>query len=132
MIMSTYLQVDPNKLYSLYNYKDIQEYYPFDCFAEFSSIEVDIFYDILNSISTKQLSNLNRYIFKQWSLARKKIDISDIHKNKRTNYILQSQYLSTPIQSKGQFNKKLTDFIQGDKILSLYIMNQCLKFLYPC
>ena len=130
--MSTYLQVDPHKLYSLYTYKDIQEYYPFDCFAEFNSIDNDIFYDILNSISTKQLSNLDRYIFKQWSLAHKKIDISEIPKNKRTKDILQRQYSSDPIQTKEDFNTKVTHFIQGDQILSLYIMNQCLKFLYPC
>jgi hypothetical protein len=132
MIMSTYLLVDPDKLYRLYNYKDIQEYYHFDFFADFSSIEVDIFYDILNSISKKQLSNLNMYIFKQWSLARKKIDISDLPKTQRKKDILQRQYLPDSIQSKDKFNTTLTDFIQGDHILSLYIMNQCLKFLYPC
>ena len=53
--MSSHLILDPNRLYSLYTYKGIQEYYPFDCFTEFSSIDVDIFYDILNSISEKQL-----------------------------------------------------------------------------
>ena len=36
------------------------------------------------------------------------------------------------IDSKDKFNTKLKHFIQGDKIISLYIMNQMLKFLYPC
>jgi len=63
--MVEYLLIDPDKLYNLYSYKDIDEYYHFDFLDTFNSIEVNSFYDILNSISSKQLSNLNNYIFLQ-------------------------------------------------------------------
>ena len=68
--MSEHLLIDPNELYKLYSYRDIVEYYHFDFLANFTSIEIDIFYDILNSVSRKQVSNLNNYIFKQWSLTK--------------------------------------------------------------
>ena len=69
--MSEHLLINPNELYKLYDYRDVDEYYNFTFLADFTSIEIDIFYDILNSLSDKYISNLNLFIFKQASLAKK-------------------------------------------------------------
>ena len=139
--MSEHLLIDPNALYKLYSYKDIDEYYSFNFLANFTSIEIDIFYDILNSVSSKQLSNLNNYIFKQWSLTKYSIDLQDISPKRRnkdimrrmyTNESIQSNESIESIQSKSKLNTKLSQLIQGDQVMSLYVMNQLLKFLYPC
>ena len=139
--MSEHLLIDPNALYKLYSYKDIDEYYSFNFLTNFTSIEIDIFYDILNSVSSKQLSNLNNYIFKQWSLTKYSIDLQDISPKCRnkdimrrmyTNESIQSNESIESIQSKSKLNTKLSQLIQGDKVMSLYVMNQLLKFLYPC
>jgi hypothetical protein len=124
--MSEHLLIDPNKLYKIYNHNDIVNYYHYDFLAKFTSIEIDIFYDILNSLHCKELSNLTTYIFKQISLTRKMLEM------KNMNDILQHSFSNESIDSKDKFNTKLKHFIQGDKIISLYIMNQMLKFLYPC
>jgi|TARA_Y100000389_G_scaffold9045_1_gene8477 hypothetical protein len=129
--MSEHLLIDPNALYKLYSYRDIVEYYHFDFLAKFTSIEIDIFYDILNSISSKQVSNLNNYIFKQWSLTRKMLEIENLNGFIRNNDILQRTYTNKSIESKDTLNNKLSQLIQGDQVMSLYIMNQLLKFLYP-
>lgn len=136
--MSEHLLIDPNALYKLYSYKDIDEYYSFNFLTKFTSIEIDIFYDILNSISSKQLSNLNNYIFKQWSLTKYTIDLQDISPKRRNKDIMQRIYTNESIQSKdsieskSKLNTKLSQLIQGDQVMSLYVMNQLLKFLYPC
>ena len=131
--MSEHLLIDPNALYKLYSYKDIDEYYSFNFLANFTSIEIDIFYDILNSVSTKQLSNLNNYIFKQWSVTKYFIDQEEGLSTKRRNkYIMKRVYTNESIDSKSKLNTKLSQLIQGDQVMSLYVMNQLLKFLYPC
>ena len=136
--MSEHLLIDPNSLYKLYSYKDIEEYYPFNFLSNFTSIEIDIFYDILNSVSSKQVSNLNNYIFKQWSLTKYTIDLEDVSPKRRNKYIMRRVYTNDSIQSnesiesKDKLNTKLSKLIQGDQVMSLYIMNQLLKFLYPC
>ena len=130
--MSEYLLIDPNKLYKIYSSQDVVDYYSFSFLSEFNSIEIDIFYDILNSVSLKILSNLISYIFKQWSLTKKNLEIEDIGPVERTKYLLDRVYINEVIISKKQLNDKLCQFIQGDQVLSLYIMNQMLKFLYPC
>jgi hypothetical protein len=139
--MSEHLLIDPNELYKLYSYKDIDEYYSFNFLTNFTSIEIDIFYDILNSVSSKQLSNLNNYIFKQWSLTKYTIDLEDLSPKCRnkdimgrvyTNESIQFNESLESIQSKSKLNTKLSQLIQGDKVMSLYVMNQLLKFLYPC
>ena len=136
--MSEHLLIDPNVLYKLYSYKDIDEYYSFNFLTKFTSIEIDIFYDILNSVSSKQLSNLNNYIFKQWSLTKYSIDLQDISPKRRNKDIMRRMYTNESIQSnesidsKSKLNTKLSQLIQGDQVMSLYVMNQLLKFLYPC
>ena len=136
--MSEHLLIDPNELYKLYSYKDIDEYYSFNFLENFTSIEIDIFYDILNSVSSKELSNLNNYIFKQWSLTKLSIDLEDLTPKRRNKDIMQRVYTNDSIQSndsiqtKDRLNTKLSQLIQGDQVMSLYIMNQLLKFLYPC
>jgi hypothetical protein len=130
--MSEHLLIDPNELYKLYSYKDIDEYYPFNFLANFTSIEIYILYDILNSVSSKQLSNLNNYIFKQWSLTKYSIDLEDVSPKRRNKAIMGRVYTNESIESKDKLNTKLSQLIQGDQVMSLYIMNQLLKFLYPC
>ena len=38
--MVEYLVKDPNKLYEICNYRDLEEYYPFSFIGNFNSIEV--------------------------------------------------------------------------------------------
>jgi len=130
--MSEHLLLDPNKLYKIYFSQDIVEYYSFSFLPEFNSIDIDIFYDILNSVSLKVLSNLTNYIFKQWSLTKKMLELKDTGPMKRKIDIQNRLYANELILSKKQLNDMLYKFIQGDQVLALYSMNQMLKFLYPC
>jgi len=129
--MSEHLVVDPNQLYRLYSYKDIDGYYSFTFLPEYTSIEIDIFYDILNSISIRKLSSLYMYMFKQWALTHKRIELESVSPVKRKKNILRRN-LEGKISSKEELNDKLMNFIKGDKVVGIYIMNQLLKFLYPC
>jgi len=129
--MSDKLIVDPNELYKLYDYRNVEEYYHFDFLSSFNSIEVDIFYDILNSLNNTEMSNLNNYIFRQWSLAHLNLTLEEIKPYKRSKILLQRKYDHSRNVTKTELNNKLSKLIQDDQILSLYIMNQMLKFLYP-
>ena len=129
--MSEHLLIDPNELYKLYDYRNIEEYYHFNFLSNFNSIEIDIFYDILNSLSNKDLSNVSNYIFRQWSLFHLNLLSEEIKPIKRKKELLKRTF-DKKYKSKCEFNTKLNEFIQDDKILSLYVMNQLLKFLYPC
>ena len=130
--MSDKLIMDPNELYKLYDYRNIEEYYHFDFLSNFNSIEIDIFYDILNCLSNKDLSNVSNYIFRQWSLFHLNLLSEEIKPIKRKKELLKRTFDHSKYKSKCEFNTTLNEFIQGDKILSLYVMNQLLKFLYPC
>ena len=130
--MSEHLLIDPNELYKLYDHRDVKDYYNFTFLEDITSIEIDIFYDILNCISIKQLDNLNRYIYKQWTLTRKNIEIGKNTPKSRKKELLSRNYNNTSINTKVQFNNKLKTFGKSDKIMSIFIMNQLLKFLYPC
>jgi len=129
--MSDKLIIDPDELYKLYDYRNVEEYYRFDFLSNFNSIDVDIFYDILNSLNDKELSNLNNYIFKQWSLTHLNLTIEEIKPHKRRKILQQRKYDHSKNVTKTELNNKLSKLIQDDQILSLYIMNQMLKFLYP-
>ena len=130
--MSEHLILDPDKLYELYSSEDVKEYYPYYFLPTFRSIDIDIFYDILNSVSLKVLSNLTNYIFKQWSLTKKMLELKDTGPVKRKIDILSKVYARELIISNEQLNDNLSQLIQGDQVMALYIMNQMLKFLYPC
>jgi hypothetical protein len=124
------LIIDPNKLYKLYHYKNIKEYYHFNFLPEYNSIEIDIFYDILNNLNSKNISSLNNYIFKHWSVTKLNINLED--KSERKEKILERYYSYNKINNKDDLNNKLNEFINNDKIIGLYIMNILLRFLYPC
>ena len=72
---------------------NVEEYYHFDFLSNFNSIEVDIFYDILNSLNDKELLNLNNYIFKQWSLTRLNLTFKEIVPCKRKKELLKINYI---------------------------------------
>ena len=84
-----HLLTNPDNLYRLYNYRDIQTYYPYNFLPSYNSIDVDIFYDILNSLSNKKLFSLHKYIYQQWSLTTKMIEIENVSPHKRKKIILQ-------------------------------------------
>ena len=75
------------------------------------------------------MNNLNLFIYKQWSLLKL---LDDIPNNKKKKTILKIQYSHNKILNKLGLNNKLKEFISNDKVLGLYIINQILKFLYPC
>ena len=128
--MSEYLLIQPDLLYKVYSYKSIDDYYHFSFFPEYNSIEVDIFYDILNSLSSKELQNMDHYLCKQWLLT--KFMLKKESDNKRCNELCSLNYEIDKRISKESLNDKLRVFIKRDPILGLYIMNKMLRFLYPC
>lgn len=130
--MSEHLLINPNELYKLYYHTNVIDYYPFSFLPKFTSIEIDIFYDILNTLETKQIENLNCYLYKQWSLTRKLIETSDKETTKRKKKIMTHKYNDSKCNTKEQLNVKLSKFIKKDKTVSLYVMNKLLKFLHPC
>jgi hypothetical protein len=128
--MSEYLIIDPSRLYSIYSADSIKEYYEYNFLPEFTSIDIDIFYDILNSLTIKQISNLHSFLYKQWNLNKLNSELLKIKPTSRSEHILLKQ-LSPTIQSNQEFNDTLSEFISNDHILGLYIMNNILIFLYP-
>ena len=130
--MCDHILIDPDKLYNIYSHKQVIFYYNYSFIPDFKSIEKEIFYDILNCLSLHQLNNLNKYIFKQWSLTKDTITKSEITLDKRKKYIVSLKYSSTDIHSSEEFNDKLNKFINNDKVMALFIINKLLLFLYPC
>ena len=128
--MSEHLLINPDLLYRIYSYKHIEDYYHFSFLPPFSSIEIDVFYDILNSLSLKKLQNMDSYLYKQWSLTRFLLDRESM--NERNKELCFINYLKEKIISKESLNNKLCLLIGDDKIIGLYIMNKMIQFLYPC
>ena len=60
------------------------------------------------------------------------LGLGDIGPIKRKKDILNMTYVNETILSKEQLNDNLCQFIQRDRVMALYTMNQMLKFLYPC
>ena len=131
VVMAEHLLIDPDGLYKFYNAYDVDEYYTFTCLPTFTSIDIDILYDILNSISTKSLQNLNMYIFKQWSLTKNILEINETTPIKRNKELHKKTFTNSKIHSVKEFDDKCKEFINGDKVVALYIINKFLKFLYP-
>lgn len=128
--MSEHLLINPEQLYFIYSPKDIKyEYLEFDFLPEYKSFDIETIYDAMNCLSLNDMNNLNLFIYKQWSILKL---IDDIPNNKRKNNILKIQYYHNKILNKTDLNDKLKEFISNDKVLGLYIINQILKFLYPC
>ena len=48
--MSEHLLIDINRLYTIYSADTIIDYYNYNFFPSFTSINIDIIYDILNSL----------------------------------------------------------------------------------
>ena len=130
--MSEHLLIDPEKLYKLYDHTTIKEYYRFTYLPTYKSIDKDIFYDIINSLSTKQLRNLDSFIYKQIALTRTMLEANAKIPLKRYKTLISRNYSHKTITTKEDLNKKLKTYIKNDKIIGLFIMNQHLKFLYPC
>ena len=128
--MSEHLLINPDLLYRIYSYKHIEDYYCFSFLPPFSSIEIDVFYDILNSLPLKKLQNMDSYLYKQWSLTRFLLDRESM--DKRNKELCSINYLKYKIISKESLNNKLCLLIGDDKIIGLYIMNKMIQFLYPC
>ena len=128
--MSEHLLINPEKLYFIYSPKDIKyEYLEFNFLSEYKSFDVYNIYDAMNCLSLNDMNNLNLFIYKQWSLLKL---LDDIPNSKKKKDILKKQYLHNKIFIREDLNNKLKEFISNDKILGLYVINQILKFLYPC
>ena len=128
--MSEHLLINPEQLYFIYSQKDIKyEYLELDFLPEYKSFDIETIYDFINCLSLNDMNNLNLFIYKQWSLLKL---LDDIPNNKKKKTILKIQYSHNKILNKLGLNNKLKEFISNDKVLGLYIINQILKFLYPC
>ena len=128
--MSEHLLINPEQLYFIYSPKDIKYgYLDFDFLPEYKSFDIETIYDAMNCLSLNDMNNLNLFIYKQWSLLKL---LDDIPNSKRKNNILKKKYSHNKILNKADLNSKLKEFISNDKLLGLYLINQILKFLYPC
>lgn len=128
--MSEHLLINLEQLYFIYSPKDIKyEYLEFDFLPEYKSFDIETIYDAMNCLSLNDTNNLNLFIYKQWSLLKL---LDEIPNNKRKKDILKKHYHHNKILNREDLNNKLKEFISNDKILGLYVINQILKFLYPC
>ena len=128
--MSEHLVINPEKLYYIYFPKDIKyEYFDFNFLPEYKSFDVYNIYDAINCLDLNDMNNLNTFIYKQWALLKIQ---EDIPISKRNKNIIKSIFNHDKILNKLHLNNKLKEFILNDKILGLYVINQILKFLYPC
>ena len=94
--MSEHLLINPEQLYFLYSVKDIKkDYYDFSIFPDYHSIEIEIFYDILNCLSMYELQNLLIFIYKQWSLFKLNTTLQEFTNNKRKKTILKQKDTDT-------------------------------------
>ena len=128
--MSEHLLINPEQLYFIYSPKDIKyEYLEFDFLPEYKSFDIETIYDAMNCLDLNDINNLNLFIYKQWSLLKL---LDNIPNSKRKKNILKKQYSHNKIFNREGLNNKLKEFISNDKILGLNVINQILKFLYPC
>ena len=129
--MVEYLVKDPNKLYEICNHRDLDEYYPFSFIGNFNSIEVDIYYDVLNTMDSRTLRNIYRYIVKQWTIIQKHIELSDYSDVSKKKYMRRTLIPHKELLSKEKFNSILSKFIRNNKVLSLVVMNIIQRYLHP-
>jgi len=129
--MVEYLVKDPNKLYEICNHRDLDEYYPFSFIGNFNSIEVDIYYDVLNTMDSRTLRNIYRYIVKQWTIIQKHIELSDYSDVSKKKYMRRKLTPHKELLSKDEFNTILSKFIRNNKVLSLVVMNIIQRYLHP-
>ena len=133
--MSEHLLIDPNLLYKVYSFKDIDEYYPFNFFPVFKSIEIDIFYDILNTLPSKDITTIYQYLMKQWRVMCIHIndyDAPDKKVQRNKNSMLRRRI--DPVHHvlhKDEFNSRMNKFIKNNKTISLMVMNIINRYLYP-
>lgn len=128
--MTENLIINPELLYRIYS-PNITIYYEYSFLPEYTSIDTDIFYDILNSLSDKELTNMDLYLYKQWILTKRILLNLNSSPLKRKKDIINLDY-SKGIVTNDDLNTKLSNFINKDKVIGIYIMNKLLKFLYPC
>ena len=130
--MSEHLIIKPELLYKIYSHTLITNYFFYTFLPNFKSIDINIFYDILNCLSIKSLQSLDIYIYKQGKLSKSLIIKYDNPQRKRKKNIIDKHYPLDKINSNVELNTKLIKFIDNDKVIAIYIMNKLLKFLYPC
>ena len=129
--MVEYLVKDPNKLYEICNHRDLEDYYPFSFIGNFNSIEVDIYYDVLNTMDSRTLRNIYGYIVKQWTIIQKHIELSDYSDVSKKKYMRRTLIPHKGLLSKEEFNSILSKFIRNNKVLSLVVMNIIQRYLHP-
>jgi len=134
--MSQYLVSDPNKLYGVYSHKDVIDYYPYDFLYRFKSIDVDIFYDILNTLPNKDITTIYQYLMKQWRIMCIHIneyDCSDDKKVQRNKNSMLRRRIEPVhhVLHKEEFNRRMNKFIKNNKTISLMVMNILNRYLYP-
>ena len=129
--MVEYLVKDPNKLYEICNHRDLEDYYPFSFIGNFNSIEVDIYYDVLNTMDSRTLRNIYGYIVKQWTIIQKHIELSDYSDVSKKKYMRRTLIPHKGLLSNEEFNSILSKFIRNNKVLSLVVMNIIQRYLHP-
>ena len=129
--MVEHLVKDPNKLYEICNHRDLEDYYPFSFIGNFNSIEVDIYYDVLNTMDSRTLRNIYGYIVKQWTIIQKHIELSDYSDVSKKKYMRRTLIPHKGLLSKEEFNTILSKFIRNNKVLSLVVMNIIQRYLHP-
>ena len=123
----------------MYHY--VQEYNNryknFSFLPDYNSIEIDIIYDILNGLSDKELKNINIYLFKQWILTKRLLELKEAGTVKRKREILKLTYDNTEFTTKEKLNnmsenteelKRIANAIE--EITAVSIINMLSSFFF--
>ncbi len=130
--MSEYLLIDLDNFYKIYSIDDIKdEYFNYTFLPNYTSIDIDILYDIYNCLDISQLNNFLIFFYKGWSKLKENKDIIISPSAKRRKLILSKTISPNKINSKSEFNDKIKEFINDDQILGLFFINKIILFLYP-
>lgn len=126
--MNKYILIDLPKLYNIYFADDVDEYYSYDFLHRFKEIDVDIVYDVINTLQDTELVSLHNYIARCWNSTSNNIKE---HSFEPSTYHTMTFSFERKMDNES-FNKKLGLFIMNNPISSIYVINTMIKFLYPC
>jgi hypothetical protein len=98
--------------------------YNYNCFTYIDNhIDVNEYYNILKHSSFQNLKNIINYIFINWNITKKQID------NKYPNNKYKNVVINNNINNIQDFNDNIKEFINNDLILSIFTINNIVKYI---
>ena len=124
-----YLRLSPERFKKRIHLIKTNEY-DFVCLSILNNhMDVVPYYDYLLSMNAYNLKNLWNYIVNQWNITQKMLSS---HKNfKLSSYSkMHYEYDFTEI-SYDELDMKISNFIKGDKMKALYVVQSIQNYLFP-